>query len=70
MYVAIAVKENIVGLHISMNNILTMNVPQCAAQLGNPKADGFFGEGLSRYMESEIATTHEIDNEVPNLCQI
>lgn len=52
MHVAIGIKQDIVGFHIAMNNVLTVNVAECTSQFGNPESHRVFGEGLSRDVES------------------
>ena len=61
MYMSIGIEEHVIWLHVSVDNTLSVYVPQGTTQLGDPESDSFFGECLSRDMEEEIAATHEID---------
>ena len=58
MHVAIGVEENVVGLDVSMDDVLAVDVAQGTAQLGNPEANSFFRECLPRDVESEITAAH------------
>jgi len=60
----LCIKENIVLLHIAMNNALTMDVTQGATQFRDPKSNCFFGECLPRDVKSQISTRHEINDDV------
>ena len=62
---AVRVEENIIGLDVSVNDALLVNIPQSTTELGNPKANSLFRKCLSGDVESEIAAAHEIDHEVP-----
>lgn len=61
----IGVEEHVVRLDVSVDDALTMDVSQGTAQLGNPEANSLFSKCFSRDMESQIATTHQVDDEVP-----
>jgi hypothetical protein len=65
VHVAIRIEEYVVGLHVSMDDILTMDISQCTTEFCNPETDCFFCKGLSRNMKSQIAASHQIDNEIP-----
>lgn len=47
MDVSFGIQQHIIWLDISVHNALLMYVADCAAELGYPKANGFFGKGLS-----------------------
>lgn len=65
MDMSLSVEKDIVWLDISVDDILAVNIAQGTAQFGYPEPDGFFGEGLSGDVKSQVATAHEIDHEVP-----
>ena len=65
--VAVGVKQHVVGLDVSMDNVLAVDVSNGAAQLGHPEPHGFLGEGLARDVKSQIASCHEIDDDIPDL---
>lgn len=67
MYVAVCVQENIVWFDITVDDALTMYVPQSAPQLGYPEPDGFFRKGLPGDVESQVAAAHEINDKVPGV---
>lgn len=62
---SLSIEKDIVWLDISVDDILAVNIAQGTAQFGYPEPDGFFGEGLSGDVKSQVATAHEIDHEVP-----
>ena len=64
MDMAIRVEENIVRLDVAMDNALLVNVADGAAELGYPEAHRLFGEGLSRDVETQVATVHQVDDDV------
>lgn len=47
MHMAICIEENIVGLNISVDDVLSMDISQCTAQLCNPKSNSFFRKCLA-----------------------
>ena len=61
----VCVEENVVGLDIAVDDALAVNIPQRAAELGNPEANILLCESLSRNVKSEIAAAHEINHKVP-----
>lgn len=65
MDMAIGIEEDVVWLHITMYDALAVYISQSTAQLGYPEPDGVFCESLSRNVEPQIATAHEVDNKVP-----
>jgi hypothetical protein len=58
VHMAIRIKEYVVGLDVSVDDILTMDISQCTAEFCNPETYGLFGEGLSRNVKSQIAASH------------
>lgn len=60
----LGVEQNIVWLHIAMNDTLGMDIPQGTAQLSNPEADRILRKAFPGDMESKIAAIHEIDNDI------
>ena len=52
MDMAIRIKKDIVGLDISMDDILAVHISQSTSELCNPESNSLFGKGLSRNMES------------------
>lgn len=69
MDVSLGVEEDVIGLDISVNDVLAMDVAEGATQFSYPEPDGFLGKGLSGDVESQIATAHEIDDEIPGRCR-
>lgn len=67
MYVAVRIQENIVWFDITVDDALTVYVPQGAPQLGDPEPDGVFRKGLPGDVESKVAAAHEINNKVPGV---
>lgn len=65
MDMPLGVEKDIVRLDVSMDDILAVDIAQGTAQFGYPESDGFFGEGLSGDVKSQVATAHEIDHEIP-----
>lgn len=65
MHVSIGVKEDIVRLDISVDNVLGVDIFESASKLGYPKPNGVFGKGLSGNVKSQITTAHQIDHEIP-----
>lgn len=65
MDMSLGVEKDIVWLDVSVDDILTVDIAQGTAQFGYPESDGFFGEGLSGDVKSQVATAHEINHEVP-----
>ncbi len=65
MDVAVSVQKDVVGLDIPVNYSLSMDVSQSTTQLGNPESHGLLGEGLPGDVESQVATAHQVDHEVP-----
>jgi hypothetical protein len=64
MNMALGIQENIVGLHISMDDSLAMYISKGAAQFGHPEPDRLFGEGFSRNVKAKIATIHKIHHQI------
>lgn len=65
MDVAIGVEQYVIGLDVAMNDVLAVYVSQSASKLGNPESNSLFGEGLSRNVEPQVSTSHQIDHKVP-----
>lgn len=65
MDMSIGIQEDIVGLDISVDDILGMHVSQGTSQFGNPESDRLFGKCLSRDVESQITARHQIDYKIP-----
>jgi hypothetical protein len=63
--VAVGVQEYVVGFNIAVDNVVAMNISQSTAQLCYPKADCILCKGFSRNVEAQVASAHEIDDEVP-----
>lgn len=64
---AITVKQDIVGLDVSVHNSPCMNIQQRTGELSHPKSDGVFGKRLARDVESEVPAIHQIDYQVSAL---
>ena len=64
MHMAIGVQQHVVRFDVSVNNALLMHVTESAAKLGDPEADGRFGEVLPRDVEAQVSPAHEIDNKI------
>lgn len=64
MNVSISVQKNIVWLDVSVDDVLAVNIAQGATKLSHPESHRFFGERLSRDVESQIAAAHQIDYQV------
>jgi len=64
MDMSIGIQEDIVGLDISVDDILGMHVSQGTSQFSNPESDRLFGECLSRDVESQITARHQIDYKI------
>lgn len=62
---SLGVEKDIVGLDVSVYDVLAVDIAQSTAQFSYPESDSFFGEGLSGNVKPQIATAHEIDHEVP-----
>lgn len=63
--VALGVEQDVVRLHIPMYNTLLVDIPQGTGQFSHPEPYGFFRECLSRDMESQITTVHQVYHDVP-----
>ena len=61
---AIGVEENIVGLDVTVYNVLTVDVAQCASHFGNPEPYRLFGERLPRDVKAQVAASHEVHNNI------
>ena len=62
---AIGIQKHVVGLDVSVDNVLSVDVAQGTAELCDPKPYGRFGKRLSRDMETQITAAHEVNNQVP-----
>ena len=58
MDMTFGIQQNIVRLNISVYDPLLVYVSQRTSQLRNPESNRFFREGLSRDVESKVATVH------------
>jgi hypothetical protein len=58
MDMAIRIKKDIIGLDISMDDILAVHISQSTSKLGNPESNSLFGKGLSRNVKSQISASH------------
>lgn len=65
MNMSIGIQENVVGLDVSVDDILGVHVSQGASQFSNPESDRLFGKCLSRDVESQITARHQIDYKIP-----
>lgn len=65
MDVSIGIEKHVVWFDITMYDALTMYISQRTAELGDPESDCVFGECLSGDVEPQVATTHEVDDEIP-----
>lgn len=52
MDMSISIQKHIVGLDVSVDNVLPMDVAQGAAELSDPKPYRSFGKCLSRDVEA------------------
>lgn len=64
MDMAIRVEQHVVGLDVTVDDVLLVDVAKSAAQLRDPEANGLLGEGLSRDVEAQVSTRHKIDDNV------
>ena len=64
MNMAFGIKQNIIWLHISMYNTLSVNVSKCTAQLCHPKPHTIVGEGFARNVKAKITAIHQVYHEV------
>ena len=64
MNVAFGVKQDVVRLHVAMDDAMVVNVAQGTTELSHPEADGLLCKGLSRSVEPQVAAVHEINDEV------
>jgi hypothetical protein len=65
MNVTIGVEQYVVRFDIAVDDVLAVYISQSASKLGNPKPNSLFGESLSRDVEPQISTSHQIDHKVP-----
>jgi hypothetical protein len=64
MNVTIGVEQYVVRFDIAVDDVLAVYISQSASKLGNPKPNSLFGESLSRDVEPQISTSHQIDHKV------
>lgn len=64
MDMAIRVEQHVVGLDVTVDDVLLVDVAKSAAQLRDPEANGLLGKGLSRDVEAQVSTRHKIDDNV------
>lgn len=64
---SLRIQQYIVGLEITMDNTLRMDIPQGTSQLCHPKPDSFLGETLPRNMKPKIAAIHQIHHNVAKI---
>lgn len=58
MNVTLRVEQDVVGLEVTVDDPLGMDVPQGTTQLRDPEAHGFLGEAFPGDVESQITTIH------------
>jgi hypothetical protein len=63
--VALGIQQDVVGLDISMDDALLVDIPQGATQLRYPEPHSVFRKALPRDMKSQVSTVHQIDHEIP-----
>jgi hypothetical protein len=64
MDVPLGVQQYVIGLQITMNDTLRVNILQGTTKLCHPESHRFLCEALARDMKPEIATIHEIDHNI------
>jgi hypothetical protein len=64
MNVAVRVEQDVVGLDVSVDDALLVDVSHGASELGHPEAHRLLGKCFSRDVESQIAAIHEVDDNV------
>lgn len=62
--VTIGIQQYVIRLHIPVNNVLLVHIPQSTAKFCDPESYGFFRKRLSSDMKPQVTTSHEIDNNV------
>lgn len=58
------IQQHVIGLDITMDDALGVDVFQGTAEFRGPESHCFLGETFAGNVESKIATIHEIDNDV------
>ena len=58
------IQQNVIRLHISVNDTLRVDISQRTAKLCNPKSDSFLCKAFSRDMEPQVTTIHQIHDNV------
>lgn len=64
MNMAFRVQQNVIRLHIAVNDTLRVDVPQCATHLQDPEPDRILCETFSRYVEAQVTTVHQIHHNI------
>lgn len=64
---SLRIKQHIVGLEITMDNALRVDIPQGTSQLCHPKPHCLLGETLPRNMKPKIAAIHQIHHNVAKI---
>lgn len=64
MHLALGIQEHIVGLDVSMDDALLVDVPYSAAELCYPETHCLLCEGLSRNVKAQVTAVHEVDDNV------
>jgi hypothetical protein len=64
MHHAVRVEQHIVRLYIAVHDALLVDVAHGAAKLGDPEAHRLLGEGLARDVEAQVATIHQVHDDV------
>lgn len=64
---SLRIQKYIIGLEITMDDTLRVDVPQGTSQLCHPKPYSFLGETLSRNVKPKIAAIHQIHDNVAKL---
>lgn len=65
MDMAVRIEQYVVRLDVPVHNALLVDVAHGASKLGHPETHCLLCECLSRDVESQVATVHEVDDNVP-----
>ena len=58
------IQQDVIRLHISVNDTLRVDISQCATHLYDPKPDSLLCKAFSRNMEAQVSTIHQIHHDI------